>query len=45
MYEDGIVTLVKIVSVLIGAMAAVPLLFLAAPSGDRSEPEDFFDTD
>jgi hypothetical protein len=45
MYEDGIVTLVKIVSILIGSMSVVPLLFLSAESGDRSEPEEVFDTD
>lgn len=45
MYEDGIVTLIKIVSVLIGAMSVVPLLFLSAPGGDKSEPEEVFDTD
>lgn len=45
MHEDGLVTLAKIVSVLIGSMSVVPLLFLSAPSGDRGEPEEVFDTD
>jgi hypothetical protein len=45
MYEEGLFTLAKIVSVLIGSMAVVPLLFLSAPSGDRGEPEEVFDTD
>lgn len=45
MYEDGIVTLIKIVSTLIGAMSVVPLLFLSSPGGEKSEPEEVFDTD
>lgn len=45
MYEEGLVTLAKIVSVLIGSMSVVPLLFLSSPGGDKSEPEEVFDTD
>ena len=45
MYEEGLFTLAKIVTCLIGAMSVVPLLFLSAESGDRGEPEEVFDTD
>jgi hypothetical protein len=45
MFEDGIVTLIKIVTTLVVPMSVVPLLFLTAKSGDRTEPKDVFDTD
>ncbi|HSC86425.1 MAG TPA: hypothetical protein VLC09_04115 [Polyangiaceae bacterium] len=45
MYEAGLVTLAKIVTTLVVAMSIVPLLFLFAPSGERKEPKDLFDTD
>ena len=45
MYEDGLITLAKICSVLIGAMSVVPLLFMSAPGGETTEPEEVFDTD
>ena len=38
--EPGLVTLTKIVGVLIVAIGLIPLVFLAWPSGDRSEPKD-----
>jgi hypothetical protein len=44
MVEPGIVTLVKIVGTLLGAMGVVPFLFLLAP-GDRKEPSETFDGD
>jgi len=45
MFEDGIVTLAKIVTTLVVPMSVIPLLFLFSPGGDKSEPEDIFDTD
>jgi len=45
MFEDGLVTLLKIVATLVASMSVVPLLFLSAPGGDTSEPKDVFDTD
>jgi hypothetical protein len=42
--EAGLVTLVKIVSTLVGAMSVVPLLFLFLGGGDRSEPDPTFDS-
>ncbi|HEX3855371.1 MAG TPA: hypothetical protein VHW01_30620 [Polyangiaceae bacterium] len=44
MPEPGLVTLVKIVGTLLGAMSVVPFLFLFAP-GDRKEPNETFDGD
>lgn len=44
MFEEGLITLVKIVTTIIIPMASIPVLFLLAPGGDTSEPEDFFDT-
>jgi hypothetical protein len=44
MPEPGLVTLVKIVGTLLGAMSVVPFLFLFAP-GDRKEPTETFDGD
>ena len=44
MPEPGLVTLVKIVGTLLGAMSVVPFLFLFAP-GDRKEPAETFDGD
>ena len=44
MPEPGLVTLVKIVGTLLGAMGVVPFLFLLAP-GDRKEPNETFDGD
>lgn len=45
MFEEGLFTLAKIVSTLVGAMSVVPVLFLLSPGGDTSEPEEVFDTD
>ena len=45
MFEDGLFTLAKIVGTLITCMSVVPLLFMASPGGDTSEPEEVFDTD
>lgn len=45
MFEEGLWTLTKIVSVLVGAMSVVPLLFMTSPGADKSEPEEVFDTD
>ncbi|MCH2108343.1 MAG: hypothetical protein MK135_03370 [Polyangiaceae bacterium] len=45
MYENGILTLAKIVGTLVFCMSVVPLLFMSSPGGDTSEPEDVFDTD
>lgn len=45
MFEEGWFTLLKIVATLVASMSVVPLLFLSAPGGDKSEPEDVFDTD
>ncbi len=45
MYENGLVTLAKIVSGLVFCMSVVPLLFMSSPGGDKGEPEDVFDTD
>ncbi len=45
MFEDGFVTLAKIVGTIMFAMSVVPLLFLTAKGGDKSEPTDIFDTD
>lgn len=39
--EPGLLTLAKIVTTLVVAIGAVPIVFLFAP-GDRSEPEDNF---
>jgi len=44
MPEPGLVTLIKIVGTLLGAMSVVPFLFLFAP-GDRKEPTETFDGD
>jgi hypothetical protein len=43
--EAGLVTLVKIVTTLVGAMSVVPLLFLLSPGQNKAEPSDVFDTD
>ncbi len=45
MFEDGLFTLTKIVSLLVFCMGFVPVLFLLSPGADTSEPEDIFDTD
>lgn len=45
MFEDGLFTLTKIVSLLVFCMGAIPLMFLLSPGADKSEPEDIFDTD
>jgi hypothetical protein len=45
MFEDGLITLAKIVGTLVAAMSVVPLLFLTSPGADAREPEDSFDTD
>jgi len=45
MPESGLLTRFKIVTTLVGAMSAVPLLFLFSPGQDRSEPKDIVDTD
>lgn len=45
MYEEGLVTLAKIVGTLVACMSVVPLLFLTSPGGDKAEPEEVFDTD
>ena len=45
MFEEGLFTLAKIIGTLVGAMSVVPVLFLLAPGGDTSEPEEVFDTD
>jgi len=45
MFEDGLVTLAKIVATLVASMAVVPLLFMSSPGADTSEPKDVFDTD
>jgi len=45
MFEEGLVTLVKIVATLVASMSVVPLLFMSSPGGDTSEPQDVFDTD
>ncbi len=44
MPEPGLVTLLKIVGTLLGAMSVVPILFLLAP-GARKEPGESFDGD
>jgi len=44
MFEEGLITLAKIVATLIIPMASIPVMFLLAPGGDTSEPEDVFDT-
>jgi hypothetical protein len=45
MFEDGLVTLAKIVGLLITCMSVVPLLFLTSENTEPGEPEDIFDTD
>ncbi len=45
MFEEGIVTLVKIVGTLVASMSVVPLLFMSSPGAETSEPEEVFDTD
>ncbi len=45
MFEDGLVTLAKIVTALVVPMSVIPLLFLFSPGADKGEPEDIFDTD
>ncbi len=45
MFEEGLFTLTKIVSVLVGAMSVVPVLFMLSPGANKSEPEEVFDTD
>lgn len=45
MFEEGLFTLAKIVSILIIPMSVVPVLFLLSPGADKSEPENVFDTD
>lgn len=45
MFEEGLFTLTKIVSVLIGSMSVVPLLFMFSPGANKDEPEDVFETD
>lgn len=45
MYEDGLVTLTKIVLTLLVPMAVIPTLFLLWPGADKSEPDEVFDTD
>ena len=45
MFEEGLVTLAKIVGTLVGCMSVVPLLFMSSPGGDTTEPEEVFDTD
>jgi hypothetical protein len=43
--EHGLVTLAKIVGTLLTAMGVIPLLFLFAPGGDRTEPTDRLDSE
>lgn len=45
MPDEGLITLIKIVATLVGAMSVVPFLFLFSPGQDSSEPTDVFDTD
>jgi hypothetical protein len=45
MYEAGLVTLAKIIVTLVAPMSIIPLMFLFAPGGDTTEPEEIFDTD
>jgi hypothetical protein len=45
MFEEGLFTLAKIIATLVIPMGMIPLLLLLAPSGDRGEPSDVFDTD
>jgi hypothetical protein len=45
MFEAGLFTLFKIVTTLVVSMSVVPLLFLTAKGGDKTEPKDVFDTD
>lgn len=45
MFEAGLWTLTKIVSVLVFGMSVVPILFLTSPGADTDEPDDVFDTD
>jgi len=45
MPDEGLFTLFKIVTTLVGAMSVVPFLFLLSPGQERSEPTDVFDTD
>jgi hypothetical protein len=44
MFEEGLITLLKIVSTIVIPIASIPVLFLLSPGGDTSEPEDIFDT-
>lgn len=45
MFEEGLVTLAKILATLIIPMGVIPVLFLLAPGGDTKEPTDVFNTD
>lgn len=45
MYEEGIITLIKIVCTLVIPMSVAPLLFMFSPGADKGEPDEVFDTD
>lgn len=45
MYEEGAITLLKIVGTLVISMSVGPLLFMFAPGADKEEPDEVFDTD